>query len=105
MLYSLSDFNPFNNIIPNEDYDPSYYKDHVSVYIRFSTWVPIKYAVLDFNSLPNPDIYFIANNYTFTLLIRGFPVEIVLPRIKIYAKPDALIDFSRRLSVKVKIKP
>ena len=70
-LYSLSDFDPFKNIIPNEDYDTSYYKDHVRVSIRFTTWVTIPYAVLDRNGLPNHDIYFVSNNYILTLPMGG----------------------------------
>ena len=105
MLYSLSDFDPFKNIIPNEDYGTAYYKDHVQVSIRFATWVTIQYAVLDFNHLPDHDIYFIGNNYTLALPIGGQPVNIVLPGIKIYAKPEAAINFSRRVSIKVSIKP
>ena len=104
-LYSLSGFNPFNNIIPNEPYDTAYYKDHVRVAIRFNTWVTIPYAVLDFNGLPKHDIYFIDNNYVLTLPIGGTPVPIVLPSIKIYGRPDAAIDFSKKVSVKVVISP
>jgi hypothetical protein len=105
ILYSLIDFNPFKNIIPNEDYDSTYYNDHLKVIIHFSSWVTIPYVVLDFNRLPNHDIYFISNNYTFTLPIGGHSITIVLPGIKIYAKPNAAIDFSKKFSVRVKILP
>ena len=99
-LWVISGFGDvFKNV--NSKFDSTYYNDHVKVNLKFADSASgknIPYVAHDHTGQNNFDVYFTDDNYIADLGPLG---TFFAPRIIILAEPTALIDFSKKVAVKI----